>query len=239
MRTGCPTWRSRSRGTWAAPRTRATTAARSPCGTARPCTPSTGTAPPTAGRTPRDAAAPRPRPERRPGSFSSACSASAGARERRAARFPLLRYTVGRAGRCGRHMQAGAGGRILILVVERDPHVRELEAHFLAEAGYAVEFAVDGHAALARARELHPDVVITEVLVPRLDGLALCRSLKQDPATDSIAVVVFSILSAQSRAEEAGADAFLRKPLAEHRLLGTVTQLLARRSPPRGGEANP
>ena len=122
-----------------------------------------------------------------------------------------------------------SNGRILILVVERDPHVRELEAHFLHQAGYAVEFAVDGHEALTHARELVPDVVITEVLVPRLDGLALCRSLKADPATRSIAVVVFSILASSERATEAGADAFLRKPLAEHLLLGTVTELLRKR----------
>ncbi len=132
-----------------------------------------------------------------------------------------------------------SGGRLLILVVERDPHVRELEAHFLHEAGYAVEFAADGHAALERARELCPDVVITEVLVSKLDGLALCRALKGDPATRSIGIVVFSILAAGRRAEEAGADAFLRKPLAEHRLLGAVTDLLRRRAPERSEGASP
>jgi two-component system response regulator MprA len=134
-------------------------------------------------------------------------------------------------------MQNGpSGGRILILVVERDPHVRELEAHFLHEAGFGVEFATDGHAALDRAKELRPDVVITEVLVPKLDGLALCRALKADPATRSAVVVVFSILAAESRAKEAGADAFLRKPLADHRLLGTVTDLLQLRIGQRAEE---
>lgn len=117
-------------------------------------------------------------------------------------------------------------GRILILVVERDPHVRELEAHFLHEAGYAVEFAVDGRAALERARELLPELIITEILVPKLDGLSLCRQLKSDPKTQDITVVVFSILAARLRAEEAGADAFLMKPLAEHRLVGTVKALM-------------
>ena len=128
-------------------------------------------------------------------------------------------------------------GSAIILVVERDPHVRELEAFFLNEAGYAVEFSDDGYAALERARKLRPDMVITEVLVPRLDGLALCRKLKEDPETRGIMVLVFSILAAGTRAREAGADAFLIKPLAEHRLIDTVRQLMAgrREAPPGEG----
>jgi CheY-like chemotaxis protein len=119
--------------------------------------------------------------------------------------------------------------RVLILVVERDPHVRELEAHFLHEAGYAVEFATDGRAALEQAQRSVPDIIITEILVPKLDGLALCRQLKADPKTQAITILVFSILAAQTRATEAGADAFLMKPLAEHRLVGTVKTLMEMR----------
>ena len=121
-------------------------------------------------------------------------------------------------------------GKAIILVVDRDPHVRELEAHFLHQAGYAVEFEKDGDGALVQARKLLPDIIITEILVPNLDGLALCRRLKADPLTRDVAVLVFSILSASDRAREAGADAFLRKPLAEHTLVATVQELLAARS---------
>ncbi|HEX2167828.1 MAG TPA: response regulator, partial [Longimicrobiales bacterium] len=108
--------------------------------------------------------------------------------------------------------QGSSEGRAIILVVERDPHIRELEAFFLNEAGYAVEFTDDGPSALALAREMRPELVITEVLVPKLDGLALCRELKRDPATAGIMVLIFSILAASTRAREAGADAFLMKP---------------------------
>lgn len=128
----------------------------------------------------------------------------------------------------------GDGGRILILVVERDPHIRELEAHFLDEAGFAVEFATDGNAALEQAQRLVPDILITEILVPKLDGLALCRRLKSGARTSGITVLVFSILAARSRAIEAGADGFLMKPLAQHRLVSTVQELLARRSEAKG-----
>ena len=121
-----------------------------------------------------------------------------------------------------------SGGGALVLVVERDPHVRELESFFLNEAGFSVDFAADGEAALELARERRPAIIVTEVLVPRLDGLALCRKVKEDPWLSGTLVLVFSILAAQARAREAGADAFLMKPLAERRLVLTVRELLAK-----------
>jgi two-component system response regulator MprA len=126
---------------------------------------------------------------------------------------------------------------MLVLVVERDPHVRELEAHFLDRAGFSVEFAADGAAALERARAARPDVVLTEILVPRLDGLTLCRKLKNDASTRGIAVLVISMLAAANRALEAGADAFLLKPLAEKRLIAAVQDLLDGRAAPTGTSA--
>jgi DNA-binding response OmpR family regulator len=114
----------------------------------------------------------------------------------------------------------------IILVVERDPHVRDLESYFLNEAGFGVEFAADGAAALQTAQAVRPDIIITEVLVPKMDGLALCRRVKADPNLSHTVVLVFSILAVQARAREAGADAFLMKPLAEKRLVDTVRQLL-------------
>ncbi len=117
----------------------------------------------------------------------------------------------------------------LVLVVERDPNVRDLEAFFLSEAGFSVEFAEDGQAALAIARERKPAIIVTEIMVPKMDGLELCRKIKQDPELGDSVVLVFSILAAHGRAQEAGADAFLMKPLAEQKLVQTVRELLSRR----------
>jgi two-component system response regulator MprA len=122
-----------------------------------------------------------------------------------------------------------AAGGALVLVVERDPYVRELEAFFLNDAGFSVDFVADGRAALEAARERKPAIVVTEILVPQLDGLALCRAIKDDPTLSSTVVLVFSILAAHGRAREAGADAFLMKPLAERQLVQTVRELLAQR----------
>ena len=121
-------------------------------------------------------------------------------------------------------------GKAIILVVDRDPHIRELESQFLNQAGYSVGFADDGDGALEQARKVRPEIIISEILVPVIDGLTLCRRLKADPQTRDISVVIFSILSAAGRAREAGADAFLLKPLAEHTLVNTVRQILEARS---------
>jgi CheY-like chemotaxis protein len=116
--------------------------------------------------------------------------------------------------------------RALILVVERNVAVQRLERFLLEQAGYSVEFASDGVTALARAQELCPKIVVTEILVPRLDGLSLCRALKSDPRTKSIVVLVFSHLHAEDRALEAGADAFIVKPIDEGPLIEMVSRLL-------------
>lgn len=114
-----------------------------------------------------------------------------------------------------------------ILIAERDQNVRKLQGLFLERAGFTVEFADDGRAALERALLAPPALVVTEILLPRLDGLALCRSLREDPRTRGIPVIVFSILAAAQRASEAGATAFLRKPLVDSIFVAAVQDSIA------------
>ncbi|HKR12307.1 MAG TPA: response regulator [Pyrinomonadaceae bacterium] len=115
----------------------------------------------------------------------------------------------------------------MILVVERNPVVQRLERYFLEHAGHTVEFAADGLKALERARELKPNIVVTEIMVPALDGLSLCREIKSDPQTAHARVLIFSHLHAEDRAREVGADAFLLKPFSEDILIETVARLIA------------
>lgn len=127
--------------------------------------------------------------------------------------------------------ERGASARsdsALVLVVERDPHMQALERYFLEQAGYAVEFVGDGREVVERARALVPQIVMAEILVPGLDGLSVCRAIKAAPETRDVAVLIFSILAAEGRALEAGADAFLHKPLDDARLIESVQALLRR-----------
>lgn len=108
----------------------------------------------------------------------------------------------------------------LVMIADPDVAVRELVSHFIVEAGYEVVFASEGYEALDGARKMLPIAVLADVLLPKLDGLALCRLLKGDPETQHIiTVIVFSVLAAEERSKRAGADAFLKKPLERTRVL--------------------
>ncbi len=109
-----------------------------------------------------------------------------------------------------------------ILFLERDPHVRALGTQFLVDEGHRVDFALDGLEALEKIQAHKPDLVLSEILVPKLDGLALCKQLKSNPETRHIYVLVLSILAASARAKDAGADGFLLKPLSRQRLIAMV-----------------
>jgi len=132
------------------------------------------------------------------------------------------------------------GGRPVILIAERDRSVRELQLAFLNKAGLAVEFADDGQAALDRVRQAAPALLITEILIPKIDGLTLCRLIRAEAAISDVPVIVFSILAAAARADDAGAAAFLRKPLVESTFLAAITGVLMNASavvsarPPHG-----
>lgn len=115
-----------------------------------------------------------------------------------------------------------------IYVVERDRHVRDLIVEFLEPAGFMLRLFDDGVAALAAVRAQAPSLVILEILVPKLDGLGLCRAIKLAPATSDIPVLVLSMLSAHDRAHLAGADGFMLKPIEQGRLLAAVQRLVIR-----------
>ncbi len=117
----------------------------------------------------------------------------------------------------------------MILIGERDQTVRALQRYFLERAGFTVAFADDGLALLESVASTRPEAVVTEILIPKLDGLTLCRRLHEDPSTREIPVILFSILSAAGRAADAGAYAFLRKPLVESVFVGAIQGAIAAR----------
>ena len=118
----------------------------------------------------------------------------------------------------------------VVMIADSDQHVCNLLSRFLADAGYTVTYAADGYIALDSARLAPPMAILTEVLLPRLDGLALCRLIKSDAATENItSVIVLSVLAAEERALNSGADAFMQKPLEKNRLLMVLEQANSKR----------
>jgi len=118
---------------------------------------------------------------------------------------------------------ARSAPRLLILLAESDPYAAEFEEYFLTTAGFEVEVALGEDAARNAFASAAPAVVIIEVLISGGEGLALCRFLR---AQDGVAIVVVSAVDVTEQAFEAGADAFLRKPLDPLELVSTVRDLL-------------
>jgi CheY-like chemotaxis protein len=116
-------------------------------------------------------------------------------------------------------------GARLFFVVERDVHVRRLLSDFLAPLRCTVQYFDDGYTALDTIRRHPPSLVVADVVVPRLDGLALCRLIKGDQALRAVKVVILSAISAEERARASGADAFLEKPIERERIVKLVRAL--------------
>ena len=115
-----------------------------------------------------------------------------------------------------------------ILVVDDTPKNVKLLADILAVKGYGVRTADSGESALASIRERRPDLVLLDVMMPGLDGYAVCREIRDDPATRALPVVLVTALDASERLRglEAGADDFITKPISQPELLARVKSLL-------------
>jgi two-component system response regulator MprA len=121
--------------------------------------------------------------------------------------------------------------RSLILVVEDDVRLAATLARVLAAEGHEVSVAGDGIEALRRARERPPDLVILDVMLPGLDGIAVCRRLR---ATAQFPILLLTALGGTEervRGLDSGADDYLVKPFAYQELLARVRALLRRTLP--------
>jgi signal transduction histidine kinase/CheY-like chemotaxis protein/ligand-binding sensor domain-containing protein len=112
----------------------------------------------------------------------------------------------------------------LVLVVEDHPELRAYLVEHLQDRFEVVE-AVDGEDALLQIRARAPAAVVSDVLMPRLDGLALTRALRADPATASIAVVLVSAKAGADAESEGLADAFFAKPFRMREVVARVAEL--------------
>ncbi len=102
-----------------------------------------------------------------------------------------------------------------VLVVEDTPSEMELINTYLKESGYSVINASDAKEALDKASQLKPDVVITDVVMPGMSGFELCRSLKKNPGTEKLPIIVCSSKNQELDrlwAMKQGADAYVTKP---------------------------
>src|SRR5688572_33276336 len=108
-----------------------------------------------------------------------------------------------------------------VLVVDDEPGNVQLLKTLLTREGYSVVTASDGEEALEMVASAHPDLVLMDVLMPKLSGYDVCERIKHNPATRLTPVVLITALHERERTIQginAGADAFLTKPVDPHEL---------------------
>jgi two-component system response regulator ResD len=142
--------------------------------------------------------------------------------------LPAMALPGGPHGTRGRH----------ILVIEDDPTVAEVVTGYLHRANFSATVAADGDTGLELAEMLNPDLIVLDLMLPRLDGLQVCRRLRE---RGQVPVIILSSLSAEENRLQgltAGADDYLTKPFSPRELVLRVQTVLRRvhsdASPPPG-----
>ncbi|HEV56338.1 MAG TPA: response regulator [Phycisphaerales bacterium] len=130
-----------------------------------------------------------------------------------------------------------------ILVVEDEEDVLELLRYNLDKNGFAVETATSGEEAMDKARRMHPDLILLDIMLPGLDGLDVCKVLKRHADTERIPIVMVTAKGDEAdivAGLEVGADDYITKPFSPRVLVARVKAVLrrpARSAPPADAEA--
>ncbi len=117
-----------------------------------------------------------------------------------------------------------------ILVVDDTPSTRELIGGYLSDRGYQVIEASDGKDALTKAVEHQPEIVVTDVVMPEMNGFELCRSLKKTESTQNCRIVVCTSKNQHIDrlwGMKQGADVYLTKPFTEDDIMEAIQSVLA------------
>jgi two-component system, chemotaxis family, response regulator PixH len=117
-----------------------------------------------------------------------------------------------------------------ILVVEDTPSEMELLSHYLRQSGYVVINATNAKEAINKAIEQKPDAIVTDVVMPGMSGFELCRSLKKNPVTDKVPIVICSSKNQEIDrlwGMKQGADAYIAKPFTREQLVRTIKSVTA------------
>ena len=125
-------------------------------------------------------------------------------------------------------------GKETILIVEDDPDIVELLEYTLEREGYSVLIARNGEKGLYEAKRRKPSMVILDLMLPGLDGLQVCRAMKEDGGTKAIPVMMLTARGEESDVIvglEFGADDYVRKPFSPRELIARIRAVLRRGRP--------
>ena len=118
-----------------------------------------------------------------------------------------------------------------VLVADDEPDILEIISYNLGKEGYEVYTARDGNEAIERARILHPDLIILDIMMPRKTGVEVCQLLRSQPAFQDTLIIFLTALSdeaSQIKGLETGADDYVSKPISPKVLVSRVNALFRR-----------
>ena len=125
-----------------------------------------------------------------------------------------------------------AGRPPRVLIADDNPQGVELLDAYLTGCDYEINTAADGEETLRKVKEWQPDLILLDIMMPKISGFEVCKRLRSDPATRDIAILMITALDQPSdveRAVEAGTDDFLTKPINKSELLLRVRSALKSR----------
>ncbi len=121
--------------------------------------------------------------------------------------------------------------KLRILLVDDEPNILKIISKRLSSEGYEVLAAVDGEEALHKARTQKPDLIILDVMLPKLSGYQVCVQLKRDVQYQKIPIIMLTALAQDTDEEfgyEMGTDVYMRKPFRAQALLDKIKELLTK-----------
>jgi len=116
-----------------------------------------------------------------------------------------------------------------VLIVDDEPNVRRLSRKILRNTFDVVE-AEDGRQAIEIANNQKPDVILMDMMMPRMDGLSACHAIKKDPTTKSIPVIMVTTIDFELNiklSQQMGATGYVTKPFSSQDLLGKIAQVMS------------
>ena len=116
-----------------------------------------------------------------------------------------------------------------ILIADDNENIREALTYLLEDEGYSLSMAKDGAETLVKVREVHPDILFLDIMMPEINGYDVCRVIKNDPDLKNIYVIMLTAkgqVAEQERGRAAGADEYIVKPFSPMEILAKIKDIL-------------
>jgi len=116
-----------------------------------------------------------------------------------------------------------------ILIADDNENIRDALTYLLEDEGYELVLAVDGADTIRKVRDLKPDILFLDIMMPEINGYDVCRTIKNDPDMKGTYVIMLTAkgqVAEQERGREVGADEYIVKPFSPMEILSRVKQIL-------------